>query len=117
MIHPDGQKKLSRWNSSAMLSRFTVKPGGATFTAIADLGITEATLSSWCKAAGVPARHRRLCLTPAAPAAPAGVEAGQWARTGPATVEVANLRAAQTKLGPERDVLRGGQVVRRGLKG
>ena len=33
---------------------------GATLTAIAaDLGITDATLSSWCKAEGVAIRHRR----------------------------------------------------------
>lgn len=32
---------------------------GATITAIADeLGISGVTLSAWCKAAGVPIRHR-----------------------------------------------------------
>jgi transposase len=33
---------------------------GATITAIAaELGVSEATLSEWCKAAGVPIRHRK----------------------------------------------------------
>ena len=32
---------------------------GATITVIAaELGVSEATLSAWCKAAGVPIRHR-----------------------------------------------------------
>ena len=33
---------------------------GATITVIAaELGVSEATLSAWCKAAGVPIRHRK----------------------------------------------------------
>ena len=33
---------------------------GATITMIsAELGVSEATLSAWCKAAGVPIRHRK----------------------------------------------------------
>nr|WP_109558729.1 transposase [Mycobacteroides abscessus] len=33
---------------------------GATITVIAaELGVSEATLSAWCKAAGVPVRHRK----------------------------------------------------------
>ncbi len=33
---------------------------GATITVIAaELGVSEATLSAWCKVAGVPIRHRK----------------------------------------------------------
>lgn len=33
---------------------------GATITVIvAELGVSEATLSAWCKSVGVPIRHRR----------------------------------------------------------
>ena len=41
---------------------------GATITQIAaELGISEATLSAWCKAAGVPIRHRNpAAVVPAA---------------------------------------------------
>jgi transposase len=74
---------------------------GATITMIAaELGVSEATLSAWCKAAGVPIRHRG----PAAPeqAVPGGETAEQ---------ELARLRAEnkalqteQTKLATERDI-------------
>ncbi|BCJ82742.1 hypothetical protein MTY81_41150 [Mycolicibacterium sp. TY81] len=55
---------------------------GATITQIADeLGISGVTLSAWCKAAGVPIRHRN----PTAAAQPSpGVETPR-AGAGPAT--------------------------------
>lgn len=45
--------------------------GGATITQIAaDLGVAAVTLSAWCKAAGVPIRHR---LSPLVDQHPPGV--------------------------------------------
>jgi transposase len=76
---------------------------GATLTAIAaDLGITDATLSSWCKVAGVPIRHRRPGSVPSAPAG------GETAEQELSRLRAENraLRAEQTKLGTECDILR-----------
>jgi transposase len=76
---------------------------GATLTAIAaDLGITDATLSSWCKAGGVPIRHRRPGSTPAAPVGAETAEQ-ELARL---RSEVGDLRAEHVKLATERDILR-----------
>ncbi len=76
---------------------------GATITVIAaELGVSEATLSAWCKAAGVPIRHRRP--TPAASTNP-GVEAPEQ-ELARLRAEVRELRAEKTKLGTERDILR-----------
>lgn len=76
---------------------------GATLTAIAaDLGVLDATLAVWCKAAGVAIRHRR----PASAAVPAqGVQSPEreLARL---RAEVRELRAEQAKLATERDILR-----------
>lgn len=76
---------------------------GATITVIAaELGVSDATLSAWCKAAGVPIRHRKLAAaTQAAP----GVETleQELARL---RAEVAALRADKTRLATERDILR-----------
>lgn len=76
---------------------------GATITAIAaDLGVHEATLTAWCKSAGVPIRHRQ-------PASDATVTADvetpeqELARL---RAENKALRAEQTKLSTERDILR-----------
>ena len=60
---------------------------GATVTVIAaELGVSEATLSAWCKAAGVPVRLRKP-LSVSVPTA--GVETPE-----------------QVKLSTERDILR-----------
>lgn len=76
---------------------------GATITQIADeLGISGVTLSAWCKAAGVPIRHRG----PSSAGAPApGVETPdqELARL---RAEVGQLRADKTRLATERDILR-----------
>jgi transposase len=76
---------------------------GATVTVIAaELGVSEATLSAWCKAAGVPIRHRK----PGSAHVPApGVETPdqELARL---RAENKALRAEQTKLATERDILR-----------
>lgn len=76
---------------------------GATITQIADeLGISGVTLSAWCKAAGVPIRHRN----PSSAGAPApGVETPdqELARL---RAEVGQLRADKTRLATERDILR-----------
>ena len=77
---------------------------GATITQIAgDLGVHEATLTAWCKAAGVPIRHRR--------SAPAGAAAGGGAETSDQELarlraEVNQLRADKTRLATEREILR-----------
>ncbi|CAN3127144.1 Transposase [Mycobacterium sp. smrl_JER01] len=76
---------------------------GATVTEIAaELGISGVTLSAWCKAAGVPIRHRNL--TPAGQPAPGAETPDQeLARL---RAEVQQLRATQTRLSTERDILR-----------
>ena len=68
---------------------------GATITAIAaELGVSEATLSAWCKAAGVPIRHRK----PASVTAPAaGVETPDQ--------ELARLRAENQQLRADKSRL------------
>ena len=76
---------------------------GATITVIAaELGVSEATLSAWCKAAGVPIRHRKrgLLIEPAA-----GVEIPEQELVR-LRAENKALRAEQTKLATERDILR-----------
>jgi len=61
---------------------------GATITVIAaELGVTEATLSAWCKAAGVPIRHGRAA---SATAASPGCETAEQ--------ELARLRAENKAL-------------------
>jgi len=75
----------------------------ATITMIsAELGVSEATLSAWCKAAGVPIRHRK----PASATEPApGVETPEQELARLRT-ENQHLRAEKTKLSTERDILR-----------
>lgn len=76
---------------------------GATITVIAaELGVGEATLSAWCKAAGVLIRHRRA--TSAAAAGP-GVETPEQ-ELARLRAEVGQLRADKTRLSTERDILR-----------
>lgn len=76
---------------------------GATITVIAaELGVSEATLSAWCKAAGVPIRHRRT-------ASPAATSPGaKTPEQGLARLRAENqaLRADKTRLATERDILR-----------
>jgi transposase len=75
----------------------------ATITVIAaELGVSEATLSAWCKAAGVPIRHRRPA---SAPATSAGVETPEQ-ELARLRAENKALRAGQAKLSTERDILR-----------
>jgi transposase len=76
---------------------------GATITVIAgELGVSEATLSAWCRAAGVAIRHRRLAA--ADQIAPGSETAEQeLARL---RAENKALRAEQAKLPTERDILR-----------
>jgi transposase len=76
---------------------------GATITVIAaELGVSEATLSAWCKAAGVPIRHRRP--TSAAESDP-GAETPEQELARLRT-ENQQLRADKTRLSTERDILR-----------
>ena len=76
---------------------------GATITQIADeLGISGVTLSAWCKAAGVPIRHRN----PAAADAPVtGVETAEQ-ELARLRAENKALRATEARLSTERDILR-----------
>jgi transposase len=72
---------------------------GATIVQIAnDLGIRDATLSAWVKAAGVPVRGAR----PAKPAAPPDDD-DEVARL---RARVAELEASERTLATERDILR-----------
>ena len=76
---------------------------GATITVIAaELGVSEATLSVWCKAAGVAIRHRKSAGV--AQLAP-GVETPEQ-KLARLRAENKALRAEQTKLATERDILR-----------
>jgi transposase len=76
---------------------------GATIAVIAaELGVSEATLSAWCKAAGVPIRHRRPA--PAAVTSP-GVETPEQ-ELARLRAENQQLRAEKTRLSTERDILR-----------
>jgi len=76
---------------------------GATVTVIAaELGVSEATLSAWCRAAGVPIRHRK----PGSASMPAvGVETAEQ-ELARLRAENQQLRADKTKLATERDILR-----------
>lgn len=76
---------------------------GATITQIADeLGISGVTLSAWCKAAGVPIRHRN----PTAVGVPApGVETAEQ-ELARLRAENKALRATEARLSTERDILR-----------
>jgi transposase len=77
---------------------------GATITAIAgELGVHEATLTAWCRDAGVHIRRGRSA------AAPAGGGGGSETPEQELTrlrAEVKALRAEQTKLNTEREILR-----------
>lgn len=76
---------------------------GATITVIAaELGVGEATLSAWCKAAGVPIRHRKP--TAAAQLAQ-GIETAEQ-ELARLRAENTALRATQDRLSCERDILR-----------
>jgi transposase len=76
---------------------------GATVVGIAgDLGIMEATLSAWLKAAGVPVRSKHARADDESP--PAGeTPAQELARL---RARVAELEGDQRKLSTERDILR-----------
>ncbi|ORB84638.1 transposase [Mycobacterium kansasii] len=76
---------------------------GATITQIAEeLGVSGVTLSAWCKAAGVPIRHRN----PSAATAPA--HGGETPEQELARLRAENkaLRATEARLSTERDILR-----------
>lgn len=76
---------------------------GATITVIAaELGVSEATLSAWCKAAGVAIRHRK----PGSVSEPAPVQETPEQELARLRAQVKDLQAEQTKLATERDILR-----------
>jgi len=73
---------------------------GATITQIAaDLAITDATLSAWIKAAGVPVRGRHR-------AAGSTSEADTSDELARLRAQVAELEASERTLATERDILR-----------
>ncbi len=75
----------------------------ATVTVIAaELGVSEATLSTWCKAAGVAIRHRR---SGSAGVSVPGVETPEQ-ELARLRAQVKDLQAEKTKLATERDILR-----------
>jgi transposase len=76
---------------------------GATITQIAEeLGVSGVTLSAWCKAAGVPIRHRN----PSTATSPA--HGGETPEQELARLRAENkaLRATEARLSTERDILR-----------
>lgn len=76
---------------------------GATITVIAaELGVSEATLSAWCKAAGVAIRHRK----PRAVSGSAAVDESAEQELARLRAENQQLRADQARLATERDILR-----------
>lgn len=76
---------------------------GATITVIAaELGVGEATLSAWCKVAGVPIRHGRPA---SAAAASRGAETAEQ-ELSRLRAENKALRATEARLSTERDILR-----------
>ena len=76
---------------------------GATITQIAaELGVSEATLSAWCKLAGVPIRHRRGAGV-TEPATGLETPEQELARL---RAENKTLRANEARLSTERDILR-----------
>ena len=77
---------------------------GATITQIAgELGVHEATLTAWCKAAGVPIRHRRS--TPVTGGDGVGIQTPEQ-ELARLRAEVNQLRADKTRLATEREILR-----------
>jgi transposase len=79
---------------------------GATITQIArDLGVHEATLTAWCRAAGVPIRHARLAPAGAGGAAGGGTETPEQ-ELARLRAENQQLRADKTRLATEREILR-----------
>mgnify|MGYP001179580681 FL=1 len=76
---------------------------GATITEIAhEIGVSGVTLSAWCKAAGVPIRHRNP-TSGAVSVSGAETPDQELARL---RAEVGQLRADKTRLSTERDILR-----------
>ena len=76
---------------------------GATITvSAAELGVSEATLSAWCKVAGVPIRH---CRSASAVAASPGCETAEQ-ELARLRAENKALRATEARLSTERDILR-----------
>jgi len=76
---------------------------GSTITVIAaELGVSEATLSAWCKAAGVSIRH---CRSASSAAASPGCETAEQ-ELARLRAENTALRATAARLSTERDILR-----------
>ena len=76
---------------------------GATITVIAaELGVSEATLSAWCKVAGVPIRHHK----PTAAAQLAHDVENAEQELARLRAENTALRATAARLSTERDILR-----------
>ena len=76
---------------------------GVTITVIAaELGVSEATLSGWCKAAGVPIRHGR----PASAVATSPGSETPEQELARLRAENKALRATEARLSTERDILR-----------
>ena len=77
-------------------------PGTTVVGIAADLGIMDATLSGWLKAAGVPL-HPRPAGRGGPPPPQGETPAAELARL---RARVAELQAAERKLNAERDILR-----------
>ena len=82
---------------------FESTPGATLQGIAADLGVHEATLTAWCKAAGVPIRHRRS--TPADGGDGVGIETPEQ-ELARLRAENKQLRADKNLLATEREILR-----------
>ncbi|BBX43431.1 hypothetical protein MSIM_48820 [Mycobacterium simiae] len=93
-----------------MPSRYTGDTEGATITQIAsELGVSEATLSGWCRLAGVAIRHGK----PGSASMPAARMETREQELIRLRAEVTALRGDQARLATERDILSvGGEVFR-----
>ena len=96
-------RKLLDVSAPTLLTSLYRDTEGSTITMIAaELGVSEATLSAWCKAAGVSIRH---CRSASAAAASPGSETAEQ-ELARLRAENTALRATQARLSTERDILR-----------
>ena len=96
------RKTYSEEFRRAAVELYRSTPGATLVGIAADLGIMEATLSGWLKAAGVPL-HSRPSGGRTGPPADGETPEQELARL---RNRVAELEAAERKLNSERDILR-----------
>ena len=96
-------RKLLDVSAPTLLTSLYQDTEGSTITMIAaELGVSEATPSAWCKAAGVSIRHCRSARRPRR----ARVQRLPTQELARLRAENTALRATQARLSAERDILR-----------